>query len=106
MPDPTPTELKQVDARTLGIRWRDGHESVYDVRELRLHCRCANCVDEVTGASRIDPASVPADVYPLAMKQVGRYAFRFDWSDGHSSGIYPFERLRALCGCAECRKAR
>ena len=26
---------------------------------------------------------------------VGRYAVRIRWSDGHSTGIYPFDRLRA-----------
>ena len=27
---------------------------------------------------------------------MGRYAIGIDWSDGHNSGIYPFERLREL----------
>ncbi len=30
---------------------------------------------------------------------VGRYAIRIDWSDGHTTGIYPFRRLRELCSC-------
>jgi DUF971 family protein len=28
---------------------------------------------------------------------VGRYAVQIDWSDGHSTGMYHFDRLRDLC---------
>jgi DUF971 family protein len=27
---------------------------------------------------------------------VGEYALRFDWSDGHKTGIYPFDFLRDI----------
>jgi ATP-binding protein involved in chromosome partitioning len=92
----TPAEIRQSGPRTLAIRWSDGHESAFDVRELRLACACARCVDEWTGEEALDPASVPADVHPLRIERVGRYAIQIEWSDGHASGIYPFERLRAL----------
>jgi ATP-binding protein involved in chromosome partitioning len=98
----TPEALRQAGARALAVRWADGHESVYDVRELRLACACATCVDEWTRQEKLDPASVPADVRPIAIHPVGRYAIQIDWSDGHSTGIYPFRRLRELCGCASC----
>ena len=78
------------------IVWRDGHVSEYLPRMLRLRCRCAGCVDEITGEPLLDADRVPADVIPLAIRHVGRYALAFDWSDGHSTGIYPFEYLRAL----------
>lgn len=95
-PTTTPTRIWQRDNRCLAIRWQDGHESLYDVRELRLACGCAECVDEWSGASRLEPASVPEDVHPRAVESVGRYAIQIRWSDGHESGIYPFERLREL----------
>ena len=101
----TPREIGQRGARVLGIRWADGHESEYDVRALRLACGCAQCVDEWTGEGRLDEASVPADVAPLRIQPVGRYAIQIDWSDGHATGIYPFRRLRELCDCAPCRGA-
>ena len=69
---------------------------MYDVRDLRLACACAKCVDEWTGDGRLDPTSVPEDVHPTNLKTVGRYAIQIDWSDGHTSGIYPFARLREL----------
>ena len=95
-PATTPTEIAQHDAATLRIRWADGHESRYPVRELRLACGCAQCVDEWTGEDRLDPSSVPEDVHPLRVEGVGRYALQIEWSDGHGSGIYPFRRLREL----------
>jgi len=91
-----PTEIRQAGPRRLAVHWADGAESVYDVRELRLACGCAHCVDEWTGEGRLDPRSVPDDVHPLRIERVGRYALQVRWSDGHESGIYPFRRLREL----------
>jgi ATP-binding protein involved in chromosome partitioning len=95
-PAVVPARIEQRGPRALGITWADGAESVLDVRELRLACGCAQCVDEWSGAGRLDAASVPEDVHPLRIEGVGRYAIQIEWSDGHGSGIYPFRRLRAL----------
>ncbi len=92
----TPESIRQQGARMLAIAWRDGHESVYEVRALRLACGCAVCVDEWTGEGRLSEASVPEDVHPLRIEPVGRYAIQISWSDGHDTGIYSFERLREL----------
>ena len=92
----TALEIKQSGPRTLAIHWADGYRALYDVRELRLACGCAVCVDEWTGDERLDPKSVPEDVHPLRIEPVGRYAIQINWSDGHETGIYPFRRLRDL----------
>ena len=97
-----PTTLHQIDGRTLGIEWNDGHRSRYEVRDLRLSCRCALCVEEFTGEKKLDPATVPADIRPIEITPVGHYAIHIIWSDGHQSGIYAFEHLRDVCGCEEC----
>lgn len=102
---PTPRQIGQKDSRTLAITWDDGHESLYPVRALRLACGCAECVDEWSGEERLHDSDVPADVTPVRIQPVGRYAIQIEWSDGHASGIYPFRRLRELCGCAECMRA-
>jgi ATP-binding protein involved in chromosome partitioning len=91
-----PTEIRQAGPRELSILWGDGRERIYPVRDLRLACGCATCVDEWTGADRLDPASVPEDVHPLRIERVGLYAIQIAWSDGHDTGIYPFRRLRDL----------
>lgn len=94
----TPTRIGQGGERVLEIAWADGALSRLDVRALRLACACAVCVDEWTGRGLLDPDAVPEDVQPLRIQPVGRYAIQIEWSDGHSSGIYPFERLRGLGG--------
>ncbi len=99
-----PVELKQMGARNLGIVWDDGHNSLYKVRKIRLECKCALCVDEWSREKLLKDETVPEDVRPKSITPVGRYALRFDWSDGHATGIYTFESLRALCECPACRK--
>lgn len=93
-----PTE----DGRRLRIEWEDGHVSEYEPRQLRLVCPCAGCVDEMTGERVLTDAMVPESVHPEEIRYVGRYALQFFWSDGHSTGIYPFRYLRELCPCREC----
>ena len=87
-----PTE----DGTRLRIRWQDGTVTEHEPRALRLRCPCAGCVDEMTGERMLTPAMVPPDVHPREIHYVGRYALQFMWSDGHSTGIYPFEYLRRL----------
>ena len=89
-----PTEIKQVSSRELGIKWSDGHESVYKCYDLRLHCRCANCVDEWNGMAKINRELIPEDVHPLTIESVGRYGLKIHWSDGHNTGIYAYLSLR------------
>jgi ATP-binding protein involved in chromosome partitioning len=70
--------------------------SEYPPRYLRLSCPCAGCVEEMTNRPLLDPASVPAGIHLRRVEYVGAYALRFDWSDGHRTGIYPFNYLREI----------
>lgn len=99
----TPAEVGPSDDELrLRIRWRDGHVSEYQPRDLRLQCPCAGCIEEMTGRPLLDPRTVPEDVYPLEIEYVGRYALRFAWSDRHGTGIFPFDMLRRICPCEQC----
>jgi DUF971 family protein len=91
------------DEKQLRIEWADGHVSEYPPRLLRLACPCAGCIEEMTGRPLLEPSAVAPDIWPLAVRYVGRYALRFEFSDGHDTGIYTFELLRELCPCEECR---
>ena len=92
----TPLEITRANAHDLKIIWPDGQEHIYPSRELRLACPCAGCVDEMTGQIRIVPTHIPEDVHPMKIDVVGRYAITIQWSDGHHTGIYTFERLRKM----------
>ncbi len=92
----TPREVRQDGPSALSITWGDGVASRFDVRELRLACPCASCVEEMTGRRRLDPASVRPDVRPVRITSMGNYALKIVWSDGHDTGIYSFDRLRRM----------
>jgi ATP-binding protein involved in chromosome partitioning len=99
---PEIAEITQPSENEVQILWKDGHESIYTGYALRVGCRCALCVDEISGSKRLREESISKDVRPLSIDPVGRYAIRFQWSDGHSTGIYTFELLRELCPCPIC----
>lgn len=99
--DIRPTAIAQVGPGTLRIDWKDGHESLYPVRLIRLSCPCAVCVEELTGRPLLDEKDVAEDVHPVSVSPVGRYAIRISWTDGHDTGIYSFDRLRMLCPCCQ-----
>jgi DUF971 family protein len=87
----------------LYIEWDEaGHAWLYPARALRLVCRCAACMEEMSGRPLLDPAAVPSDISPASIALVGAYGLRISWSDGHDTGIYGFQQLRAECGCARC----
>ena len=96
----------ELDGQAVSVQWSDGHQSTYDAKYLRINCGCAECVEEWSQRTLLDPASVPADIRAEDYLMVGRYAVQFLWSDAHFTGIYPFTVLRALCQCDQCTAAR
>jgi len=92
----TAVGIRSRDERTISILWEDGHRQDIDVRDLRLACRCALCIEEMSGRPLLDPKTVRADVAPRSLSSVGNYAFTVNWNDGHSTGIYAFTALREL----------
>jgi DUF971 family protein len=109
-----PEHIAISKAKGLKIDWKDQHHSEYSLAYLRDECPCATC----TGAHGTEPqkTNYAADTSPFQMykpvlkmlnvEEVGHYAIRIAWSDGHGSGIYSFDHLRKICPCAECRAAR
>lgn len=102
-------------SKSTGIKidWRDGHHSDYPLAYLRDECPCATC----TGAHGTEPQrssySKP-EIFPMfkpalrmdSVEAVGSYAVRVYWNDGHNSGIYSFDHLRAICPCTKCQAKR
>jgi DUF971 family protein len=104
-----PRSVTLSDAR-VGIEWSDGHRSTFSNKSLREACPCALCQGEMNplGGSRVLPMvpDVPADVVATQYRMVGLYAIAFAWSDGHSTGIYPYDYLLARCECDACTAKR
>jgi DUF971 family protein len=85
------------------IRWDDGHQSEYMNRYLRDHCPCAVC--RMGRPSRSLPVlgKQGGDLRPAQIAVVGHYALSIRWSDGHDTGIYSYQTLRAWCPCEQCQ---
>jgi DUF971 family protein len=107
-PSPVPHLVRRdAGGATVTIQWDEaGHVGQYAARDLRLACPCAACREEMTRQPILDPESVPADVRVDELRLVGGYAVHFGFSDGHATGIYPWDYLLALCPCERCRAAR
>ncbi|MBQ9226765.1 DUF971 domain-containing protein [Fibrobacter sp.] len=91
-----PKKIFRTKDGRLGFEWSDGMRSVYTIRELRLACPCALCVDEHTGEKLLDETTVSADIKLTRAQSIGRYAVGLTFSDGHNSGIYPYDKLKEL----------
>jgi DUF971 family protein len=95
----------QVLGDTLVVVWNDGHESYYPLEELRRACPCASCSGEPDLFGRMYGGGpqryVPASFQLGGIESIGNYALQPNWMDGHTYGIWTFERLRAFCPC--CR---
>jgi len=103
---PMPYEIVGLLRSTISFDWPDGHKTVYPARELRLRCRCAACIEEMSGRPLLDAATVSENVRAQRIDLVGQYAIQIGWTDGHDSGIYNFRDLRANCPCATCTAER
>jgi DUF971 family protein len=112
MPTPPSTEPAHISvskSKAIKISWQDGHQSEYGLRYLRDHCPCATCTD-AHGSGPGSPATTsPFQIYQPALRitsiePAGTYALAIRWSDGHRSGIYSYDHLRAICPCPDCRQ--
>ncbi len=90
------------------IDWSDGHASVHDYEALRRGCPCAWCAGEggMKGAVDADTQFSQEQTTIYEVQVVGRYGLTPVWGDGHRTGIYTYERLRATCQCDECSTAK
>ena len=62
---------------------------------LRGACRCAHCINEMTGEKVLRPEDINNDIKPENISPLGNYAVTISWSDGHSS-IFPYEMLEKI----------
>ena len=116
-PQPASIKVHKTSGSTMEILWKDGHQSCYSFAYLRDACPCALCNDEREKSHRPPDEPTPSApsgglqmfkpaIRPDEVAQVGNYAIRFDWNDGHKHGIFSWKYLREWCPCQSCHATR
>ena len=89
----------QIVGAEVAIAWSDGTESYLPSEKLRAASPSAETQGErdILGQQYggTGPRRFPG-VVVLGWERVGNYALRFDFSDGHRTGIYTYDYLRKL----------
>jgi DUF971 family protein len=96
----TPQNI-QLIGHEVAIVWSDGTETYYPAGALRAASPSAETRGEQDifgnqyggGGTRKFP-----DVEVLGWERIGNYALRFDFSDGHRTGLYSYDYLIQLAG--------
>lgn len=91
-----PQQIQALGGDQLMIVWADNRISLLPNTLLQLNCRCAKCVDEMTGEVLIKESQIDPSAKLLEVMRVGNYGVRFRWSKGCESGIYTFDYLEKL----------
>lgn len=88
------------------VTWDDGHVSRFGLEDLRVNCQCAQCRGlRQEGEVAWPRPGAPPTLRVESAEQVGNWGINFHWNDGHTTGIYTWETLRAWCPCEECESA-
>ena len=89
----------QLIGSEVAIAWSDGTETYHPADKLRAASPSAETRGEKDilgqqhgGSSKKDFSGVQV----LGWERVGNYALRFDFSDGHRTGLYSYDYLREL----------
>lgn len=97
---PVSVEVANED-QILEVKWADGHRSIYPLYGLRKNCPCVVCRGGHSEMGRfemklffVDP---PSKVRITSLESVGNHALRISWDDGHNTGMYRWDLLRAMC---------
>lgn len=93
----TPTRIDSHTPTELFIEWNEGAQFAIPYVEIRFFCPCASCIDEHTGQRTLQKSTIDPEIRPESVQLVGKYAIQINWSDGHATGMYHFDRLLELC---------
>ncbi|NND14078.1 MAG: DUF971 domain-containing protein [Acidimicrobiia bacterium] len=92
-----PERIEIREGSSLELTWSDGNVSEISASELRSACMCATCRDETGAKATAAVLQQPEEIRIVGATLVGAYAINFGFApDGHHTGIYSFDSLRAL----------
>ncbi len=89
MPEVTDVDVRRSEG--LVLTWDDGVVGAFSLAELRAACPCAGCR---TTRERGELPRVVGEPTIADARLVGAWGLGVTWSDGHSTGIYPWDGLR------------
>ena len=96
---PQVPENVQVVGDVLAIKWSDGSEDFYPMDRLRAASPSAETIGERDLTGQVHGGSGRTE-YPgvtvTGWQVIGGYALLFSFSDGHRTGIYSYDYLKAL----------
>jgi DUF971 family protein len=94
-----PVDIQQI-GHEIAIKWEDGTESFISLDKLRRYCPCAGCKGEMDVMGNLykgpDRPLSPAAFELRRISNVGGYAVQPVWGDGHASGLYSYDYLKAI----------
>jgi DUF971 family protein len=94
----TPVDV-QIIGSEVALRWTDGRETYYPADRLRAASPSAETQGERDIFGQQHGGHGPRDfsgVLVVNWERIGNYALRFDFSDGHRTGLYSYEYLLEL----------
>jgi len=92
VPDPQVVDVELERDRELRVEYDDGVTCTFPLLQLRQACPCATC----RGRRDLDTAPYAgSSIEAVGAEMHGNWGIAISWSDGHSTGIYPWTHLRA-----------
>tara|TARA_B100001057_G_C22722535_1_gene900291 strand:+ start:529 stop:831 length:303 start_codon:yes stop_codon:yes gene_type:complete len=83
----------------LSVTWSDNHSCYLILKDIRDACPCATCKAAQKGFKKKIKLQNNLSYQLVSVEEVGNYALKFKWEDGHETGIYSYESLLKLCNC-------
>ena len=94
----TPVDIQLIGSE-VAIRWVDGAESFISMATLRANSPSAQTRGERDIFGHLYGGEAPQNyvgVEATGWERIGNYAIRFEFSDGHRTGLYSYDLLRQL----------
>ncbi len=89
-------ESVEVDRQShVEVLFEDGVRARFELAPLRQACPCADCNARRSRGQPVAPWIDKGEPITITDAELsGAWGLSIDWSDGHSTGIYAWEKLR------------